>query len=53
MKKAAKWLAIISIIAFAGAWGIMGLKLLENDYHITAEAYAGLISLIVCFICIM
>lgn len=53
MKKVAKYLAVISIVVFVIAWGIMGLKLLDNDYHITAEAYIGLISIVVCFICIL
>ena len=39
MKKVAKWLAVISIVVFVIAWGIMGLKILDNDYLITAEAY--------------
>lgn len=53
MKKTAKWLAAISMTAFVIAWGMMGLKLLDNDYLITAEAYVGLISLVVFFVCIM
>lgn len=52
MKKVAKWLAVISIIVFAIVWGVMGLKLLDNNYLITVEAYIGLICLIVCFICV-
>ena len=53
MKKVAKWLAVISIIVFVIDWGVMGLKLLDNDYLITAEAYIGLISLLVFFVCIL
>ena len=53
MKKAAKWLTIISIVVFIIAWGIMGVKLLNNDYHITIEAYTGLISLVVLCICVV
>ena len=34
MKKIAKWLAVTSMIVFVFAWGLMGLKLLENDYRI-------------------
>lgn len=51
MKKIAKWLAAISIVVFVIAWSIMGLKLLDNNYLITTEAYIGLIALVVCFIC--
>lgn len=53
MKKAAKWLAVVSVLVFVVAWVIMGLKLYDNNYLITAEAYTGLVSLIVLFICIM
>ena len=30
MKKVAKWLAVISLVVFVIAWGIMGLKILDN-----------------------
>lgn len=53
MKKVVKWLAVISIVVFIIAWGIMGLKILDNDYLITIEAYTGLISLVVFFVCVM
>ena len=53
MKKAAIWLAVISLVTLVIAWGMMGLKLLDNDYLITAEAYTSLIALIVFFVCIM
>lgn len=53
MKKVAKWLAVVSIVVFVIAWGIMGLKILDNDYLITAEAYTGLICIVVGFICVM
>ena len=39
MKKVAKWLAVISIVVFVIAWGIMGLKLLDNDYLRTETFY--------------
>ncbi len=53
MKKVAKWLAIISIVVFVIDWGVMGLKLLNNNYLITAEAYIGLISIVVFFVCVL
>ena len=53
MKKIAKWLAAISGVVFVLAWGVMGLKLLDYNYSITAEAYTGLVSLIVFFVCVM
>ena len=53
MKKIAKWAAVISIVVFVLAWGVMGLKLLDNNYLITTEAYIGLVSLVVFFICVM
>lgn len=53
MKKMAKWLAVISIIVFVLDWGVMGLKLLDNSYIITTEAYIGLVSLVVFFVSVM
>ncbi len=52
MKKAAKWLAGISVGVFVIAWGVMGLKLLDGNYLITAEAYTGLSCMAVCFVCL-
>ena len=53
MKKAIKCLAVISILVFVIVWGIIGLKILDNDYLFTTEAYIALVSLIVSFICVM
>lgn len=53
MKKVAKWLAVIANVAFVIAWSIMSLKLLDNNYFITAEAYIGLISFAVFFVCVL
>ena len=51
MKKAAIWLAVISIIVFVIDWGIVGLKLLDSNYDITLGAYIGLVSIVVFFVC--
>lgn len=53
MKKTAKCLAVISAVVFVITWGVMGLKLLENNYRITTEAYVGLVALVVFFICML
>ena len=53
MKKIVKWLSVISIVVFVIAWGIIGLKISDNNYLITVEAYIGLISLIVFFVCVI
>jgi len=53
MKKAAKWLSVISIVVFIIDWGVMGVKLLDNDYRITAEAYIGQVCLVIFFVSIM
>ena len=53
MKKIAKWLAVISSVVFVIAWGIMGLKFLDNDYLITTEAYTGFICFVVFLICVL
>ena len=53
MKKAAKWLAVISLVIFVIDWGIMGMKILNNDYLITTEAYIGLIFFISFWVCVL
>ncbi len=39
MKRIATWLAVISITIFIIAWGIIGLKILDNNYEFITEAY--------------
>ena len=53
MKKIAKWSAAISVIVFIIAWGVIGLKILDNNYLITAEAYIGMFSLVIFLISIL
>ena len=47
MKKALPWIMVISIFGFVIAWGLMGMKLLNHDYLITAEAYTGAAFLVI------
>ena len=49
MKKIATRALVISFIIFLIDWAIMGLKLLDNDYNITVEAYIGLVCWIIIF----
>jgi hypothetical protein len=53
MKQIAKWLALVSILVFAIVWGVMGLKILNNNYLISIELYIGLVSFIAFFICVL
>ena len=47
MRKIANWALTISFIVFLIDWGVMGIKLLDNNYNITIEAYIGLFCFIV------
>ena len=47
MRKIANWALGIAFIIALIDWGIMGVKLLENDYNITVEAHIGLVCYIV------
>lgn len=49
MRKVANWALVIAFVIFLIDWAIMGVKLIDNDYNITVEAYIGL----VCFIVII
>lgn len=37
VKKIATWLMVISIIVFAIAWGVIGLKIFTNDFNFMTE----------------
>jgi len=53
MRKIAKWLAAISIIIFIIVWGIIGVKILDNNYNFMIEAYIAYGSLAVFFVCLI
>ncbi len=53
MKKIAIWLAVISITIFVIVWGIIGIKILDNNYDFMTEAYIGYGSLAVFFVCLI
>ena len=48
MKKVCVWLAIISAIVLLITWGIVGVKLLDNNYNFMVEVYITGVSLIIC-----
>ena len=49
MRKAAVWLAVLSMIVFVIAWGVIGLKILDHEYEFMMEAYIAYGSLAVFF----
>ena len=53
MKKAVSWIFVITMAVLVIDWGIMGLKIFNNDYNITVEAYIALFCFVVLFICCM
>ncbi|HIZ56861.1 MAG TPA: hypothetical protein H9671_11855 [Firmicutes bacterium] len=53
MKKMISWIYVIAIITFVIDWGIVGLKLLDGNYDITAGAYIGLVCLFMIFVCVV
>ena len=53
MKKIATWSLIIAFIVFLIDWGVMGIKLLDNNYNITVEAHIGLVCYIVIIVCVL
>jgi len=53
MKKAVSWIFVITMAVLVIDWGIMGLKIFNNDYNITVEAYIALVCFVLLFICCM
>lgn len=54
MRKIATWTVAIAFLVALIDWGMMGVKLLNHDYNITAEAYVGLgcwVMILVCILC--
>lgn len=47
LRKIANWILVITFLIFLIDWGVMGLKLIENNYNITVEAYIGLACIII------
>ena len=50
MRKIANWALTTAFIVFLIDWSVMGLKLLDNNYNITVEAYIGLACFFVIFV---
>lgn len=47
MRKIANWALVIAFSVALVVWGVMGIKLYDNDYNITIEAHIGLVCYIV------
>ena len=53
MKKAMAWLFVASIRVLFIVWGILGIKLMNGEYDITAGAYVGLVCVLLMLACII
>ena len=53
MRKAATLVLLITFIIFIIVFGIMGLKILDDNYEIFTEACIGAVCLGVIFVCIL
>jgi len=51
MKKIMTWTALTAFVIFLVVWGVVGLKLLDGDYDITAWVYIALVCWIVMIVC--
>lgn len=47
MKKFITWTFVITIFVFLVDWGVMGVKIFDNNYDIVMEAYIGLICILI------
>ena len=53
MKKFISWIFALTITVLVIDWGIMGLKIFDNDYNIIVEAYIAFVCFVLLFICSM
>ncbi|MBR3936180.1 MAG: hypothetical protein IKJ57_06490, partial [Oscillospiraceae bacterium] len=51
MKKIATWILVVTLFIFIIDWGVMGIKIIENDYNITLESYIGAVCIAVIAVC--
>ena len=51
MKKTATWILVAALLIFIIDWGVMGIKIIENDYNITVESYIGAACIVVIAVC--
>lgn len=45
------WTALTAFVVFLVVWGIVGVKILNNDYDITAWVYIALVCWILMIVC--
>ena len=50
MKKVVTWILIISSFALFVDWAVLGIKLLDGNYDVIAEAYIGEVCFIIMFV---
>ena len=53
MKKFISWIFAVTITVLVIDWGIMGLKIFDNNYNITVEAHIAFVCFVLLFICSM
>ncbi len=53
MKKVAVWLAVAAFAAFVVDWGVIGVKILNGDYDITAGVYLGAVCWAILLACLL
>ena len=46
VKKMMNWLMVLAIFVLLIDWGVMGIKLYENEYEIQVEAWIALICIV-------
>lgn len=51
MRKMVFTIFIMALITFVIDWGLMGIKLLDNNYEIMIETYVGLACWIIMIVC--
>ena len=51
MKRIMTWAGIIAFVVFLLDWMIVGLNLLDGNYHITPGVYLALVCLAILFVC--
>lgn len=52
MKKATTWIIVVALLVLVIAWGVIGIKLLDENYDFIIEAYICLICCAILYVCL-
>ena len=53
VKKIVTWVLIIAFFGFFIDWAVLGIKILNGNYDVIAEAYIGAVCFVIMLVCLL